>query len=177
MGAEPAEPDLDSTEIHRLLANERRQLVLQLLRKADGSLSPQELADKIAEAETGESPPPENIQQSAYVSLHQTHLPKLDELHVVKYDQDARSVTLQERADGVFTEVVPKFGLSDSELYLAASALGLLLLVGSEIGMPVLAEVGSAALGAFVLSIIVAFAAYRVYTQGSSIIHRLWEWR
>ena len=76
-----AESQLAPVEIHDVLSNERRQKVLELLRDNghDGSMTARELSERIAEHETGESPPPRNIRQSAYVSLHQTHLPKLDE--------------------------------------------------------------------------------------------------
>ena len=78
MMAERGSTELEAVEIHDVLSNERRQMVLDRLRESGGTMSARDLSEYIAERETGESPPPRNIRQSAYVSLHQTHLPKLD---------------------------------------------------------------------------------------------------
>ena len=179
MAVTPRDPDLEPIEIHEILSNERRQLVLTYLREAGGTLTARELAIKIAEAETGESPPPENIRQSAYVSLHQTHLPKLDELKVVYYDRSDQTITLQQRADqvSVYMETVPKFGLSWSEVYAATGLLGLLVLLGGEVGVPILTEIGSTLLSVTMLGAIAVIAAYQTYNQRSSILHRLLQAR
>ena len=177
MGATTAKPDLEAVEIHEVLSNERRQLILQFLRDAGGLLTARELSEQIAEVETGESPPPRNIRQSAYVSLHQTHLPKLDELDIIEYDQSAKTVELNERAEqvSVYMETVPKYGISWSEFYLGVSVLGLLFILAAEVGVPLLAGVGSLALAAATFVLIAGSALYQTYDQGSSIIHRLRE--
>ena len=175
MGATTAQPDLEAVEIHDVLSNERRQLILEFLRDAGGILTARELSEKIAEVETGESPPPRNIRQSAYVSLHQTHLPKLDELDIVEYDQSAKTVELNDRAEqvSVYMETVPKYGLSWSEYYLGVSVLGLLLIIAGEIGVPVLASIGSLAFASATFVLIIASAVYQTITQQSSVFHRL----
>ena len=177
MGATTVEPELKAVEIHDVLSNERRRLILKFLRDAGGLLTARELSERIAEVETGETPPPRNIRQSAYVSLHQTHLPKLDELGIVDYDQSAKTVELNDRARqvSIYMETVPRYGLSWSEYYVAVSVIGLLLLVAVEIGVPLIAAVGSQAVAAAVLVLILASAAYQTYDQGSSIVHRLRE--
>lgn len=175
MGATTAPSDLEAVEIHDVLSNERRQLILQFLRDGGGLLTARELSERIAEVETGESPPPRNIRQSAYVSLHQTHLPKLDELGIVEYDQSSKSVQLNERAEqvNVYMETVPKYGLAWSEYYLGVSILGLLLIIAGEIGVPGLAGMESLwlAIGTFVL--VLASAIYQTVAQQSSLLHRL----
>ena len=93
--AESSPGDLEAVEIHDVLSNERRQMVIDRLRESEGTLSARDLSEFIAERETGESPPPRNIRQSAYVSLHQTHLPKLDELGLVVLD-DAEFVQFRQ---------------------------------------------------------------------------------
>ena len=175
MAISPQDPDLEPIEIHEILSNERRQLVLTFLREAEGTLTARELAIKIAESETGESPPPDNIRQSAYVSLHQTHLPKLDELKVVHYDRGDQTISLQQRADqvSVYMETVPKWGLSWSEVYVASGLLGLLVLLGGEVGVPVLADIGSVLLSVTMLGLITLIAALHTYNQRSSILLRI----
>lgn len=49
-----------------------------------GTLTARELSERIIAEETGESPPPRNIRQSAYVELHETQLLKLDDLEIVE---------------------------------------------------------------------------------------------
>lgn len=174
-GVSPDHPGLKPVEIHDILSNERRQLILQFLQAASGSMTAQELAERIAEAETGTAPPPRNIRQSAYVSLHQTHLPKLDELGVIEYDHIEKTVRLSDRAAEVrfYMESVPKYGLSWSEYYIVVSALGLLLIVASEIGVPVIADIGALTLSAVVLVLIAASGVYQMVSQRSSLIHRV----
>jgi hypothetical protein len=60
-----------------------------------------DLSEAVATLETAEDPPPRNKRQSVYVSLHQTHLPKLHELGIVTYDADSKAVTLSESAHEV----------------------------------------------------------------------------
>ncbi len=177
MGATTADSDLAPVDIHDVLSNERRQLILRFLREAGGLLTARELSERIAEVETGESPPPRNIRQSAYVSLHQTHLPKLDELDIVEYDQSAKTVQLNDRAKqvSVYLETVPRYGISWSEYYLGVALLGLLLVAAGEVGVPVLSAVGSVTLAAAAFAVIAASAAYQTYTQQSSLVHRLRE--
>ena len=173
-GGSPA--DLEAVEIHDVLSNERRQMVLGRLRDSEGTMSARDLSEYIAERETGESPPPRNIRQSAYVSLHQTHLPKLDELGIVEYDESEKTVTLDEAASrevSVYMETVPKYGISWSEYYVGVSVLGLLLLVAAWIDVPVVSSAPPAALTGAILVLIAVSAAYQTVQQGSSILHRL----
>ncbi|MFB6130362.1 MAG: hypothetical protein ABEJ28_06035, partial [Salinigranum sp.] len=116
----PDEEELDPSEIHDVLRNERRRLVIERLRGGDGTEAVRDLAEHIAGIEAGETPPPRNVRQSVYVSLHQTHLPKLDKLGIIEYDSDAKEVELAGRAQdvAVYLEVVPRYGLSWAEYYL-----------------------------------------------------------
>jgi hypothetical protein len=176
MMAERGSTELEAVEIHDVLSNERRQMVLERLRESGGTMSARDLSEYIAERETGESPPPRNIRQSAYVSLHQTHLPKLNKLGIVEYDESDKTVTLDETASrevGVYMETVPKYDISWSEYYLGTSVLGLLLLVVTRVGVPVIASVDAAAWAGAILLVVTVSAAYQTVQQGSSILHRL----
>ena len=90
--------ELSVSEVHDVLRNDRRRLVLERLRTARDAETVSDLAEHIGGVEAGESPPPRNVRQSVYVSLHQTHLPKLDELGVVDYDPDGKTVELAANA-------------------------------------------------------------------------------
>lgn len=95
--AEPGGTRLERTEIHEVLSNERRVRILECLRR-DDEWELSALAEEIAAVETGERPPPRNKRQSVYVTLNQTHLPKLDSLGIVDYDSRRKTVAL--RPDG-----------------------------------------------------------------------------
>jgi hypothetical protein len=168
---------LDEADIHDVLRNDRRRLVIERLRNGVGEESVADLAEYIGGVESGESPPPRNIRQSVYVSLHQTHLPKLDELGIVDYDDDEKVVTVADRADevAVYMEVVPKYGISWAEYYFGVGLLGLLSLAGGTVGVPVLATSPPRLVAAVFLGVVTASAAYQLVDQRSSLLHRLRE--
>ena len=176
MMAERGSGDLEAVEIHDVLSNERRQIVIDMLREAEEAMSARDLSEGIAERETGESPPPRNIRQSAYVSLHQTHLPKLDELGIVDYDESEKTVSLNDEASrqvSVYMETVPKYGISWSEYYLGVSLVGLLLLVATRVGVPVVSAVDAGVWTGAVLALVAVSTVDQTVQQGSSILHRL----
>jgi hypothetical protein len=160
---------LSRSEIHDVLRNERRRLVLERL-WADGSETVRELSEHIASVESGETPPPRNVRQSVYVSLHQTHLPKLDDLGIVVYDDDAKEVSIAERA--VDLEPYTPRGEEDGdgrpwpELQAAVAGVGLLGAVGAYAVDP------AAACGVAVVALVAvtALGTARMATQGSEYL-------
>ncbi|WP_416841108.1 hypothetical protein [Haloferax sp. DFSO52] len=131
---------LDEAVIHDVLRNERRRLVLERLHETGDTQAVGELAEHIAEVESGESPPPRNVRQSVYISLHQTHLPKLDTLHIVAYDSTAKIVSLGRSA----VELDPYLldGRKDrpyAMLTFTTCLVGLTLVLAGWMGIPVLA--------------------------------------
>mgnify|MGYP000454067612 FL=1 len=166
---------LDPADIHDVLRNDRRRLVLERLRASEATETVRDLAEFIAGVEADETPPPRNVRQSVYVSLHQTHLPKLDELGIVTYDSSAKEVTLAQHADevAVYMEIVPKYALSWGEYYFGVGLLGLMTLLAERIGVPVLATMDASLLGGLFLAVVTLSAAYQVIDQRSSLFHRL----
>ncbi|RDI72890.1 DUF7344 domain-containing protein [Halopelagius longus] len=168
---------LAETEIHDVLRNDRRRLVIERLRDESGEETVADLAEWIASIESGESPPPRNIRQSVYVSLHQTHLPKLDELGIVRYDDDEKRVAIADGADevAVYMEVVPKYAISWAEYYLGVGVLGLLSVLGQAVGVPTLAALDPTLVATAFLVLVVCSATYQLLDQRSSVLHRLRE--
>ena len=166
---------LQPADIHDVLRNDRRRLVLERLRETGTEQSVRDLAEHIASLESGESPPPRNVRQSVYVSLHQTHLPKLDELGIVTYDSNVKEVSLAGNADevAVYMEIVPKYAISWAEFYFGLGLLGILTLVGRAIGVPLLATLDPLLLGGAFLALVTAAATYQLVTQERSLLHRL----
>jgi hypothetical protein len=159
---------LSRSEIHDVLRNERRRLVLERL-WADGSETVRELSEHIAAVEAGEDPPPRNVRQSVYVSLHQTHLPKLDDLGIVVYDDDAKEVTISARAADL-ERYTPRGEDDDDrpwpEIQAVVSGVGLLVAVAAFAVGPTLAY-GVAVLA---LAVVTAVGAMRVLTEGSEYL-------
>lgn len=135
MGLIRNELSLPETAIHDILRNDRRRHVLKYLQERGHEVGLRQLAERLAELETGESPPPSNIRNSVYVSLHQTHLPKLDDAGIVTYDRDRKLISLREPARQVdlYMEVVTRYGITWATYYRGLATLGLLVVLASEL--------------------------------------------
>jgi len=153
--------ELSASEIHDVLRNDRRRLVLGRLRSAEAFETVSDLAEHIGRVEAGESPPPRNVRQSVYVSLHQTHLPKLDELGIVDYDPDGKTVKRAANADDLEAYLD---GDSDDGLpptyYAGLGLLGGAALLSTAAGVPGSGAVGPAAVGLALSAALVAAATY-----------------
>lgn len=171
----PSSLDISEEDIHDVLRNRRRRLVIDILKEADSPVSVRELSEQIGAVESGSDPPPRNIKQSVYVSLLQTHLPKLDELNIINYEPDGKTVAVEGGLGevSIYMETVPKYGITRSEYYAAVSLLGLLTILGAELGVPGLASISSMtwAYGFLLLGFISSL--YHSYRQGSTVLHRL----
>ncbi|MDZ7688774.1 MAG: hypothetical protein U5J64_08655 [Halobacteriales archaeon] len=169
MGDEKEGNRLDETVVFEILSSERRRLAIQFLRDSDDNIEVNDIAEYIAEHETGESPPPKDARKTVYVSLHQTHLPKMDDLNIVSYDTDTKEVSLDEsfRDVAVYMEVVPRSGLqiSWSEYYLALSLIGLATMFAHMTGAPVISSVGIDWWAILYLFIISASALYQTVAR------------
>ncbi|MWV65470.1 hypothetical protein GRS48_11675 [Halorubrum sp. JWXQ-INN 858] len=84
-----------------LLSNTRRRFVLRRLQGVPEGIELKELANELAARENGVEPDALSSQQRkrTYVSLYQTHIPKLAEAGVVDYDADTGVVSSTDRVD------------------------------------------------------------------------------
>lgn len=141
-------PRLTESEVYDILRNDRRRSVIQQLRSADGVLTVGDLADAIAASETAESPPPRNIRQSVYVSLHQTHLPKLDAARIVAFDPVANEVCLLDGVDAVAgylgTQTADTPSRPRAVLVFVLAVLGVCLVAVSLLDTPLVSSVAPA---------------------------------
>ncbi|MFW6320318.1 MAG: DUF7344 domain-containing protein [Halohasta sp.] len=86
-----------------LLSNSRRRFVLHYLKQSDGPVRLSELAAQIAAIEN-EVPVEELTSQQrkrTYVSLYQTHIPKLQDADAVTYDAETGLVRLASGASEI----------------------------------------------------------------------------
>lgn len=164
---------LERAEIHDVLSNDRRYRVLDLLSDEEPR-DLRSLANDIAAAESGESPAPRNVRQSVYVTLHQNHLPKLDSLDIVQYDDTSKMVALGDRATeiDVYLEVVEHGHLSWSEYQLGVVLLGLLATLASVIGTPILATLAPLTYASGALVVLLVSIGYQIRSQGSPLLDR-----
>jgi hypothetical protein len=173
MMAEDAPESMDQGDIHDILRNDRRRLTIKSLQsRPDGRMDVRELSEEVAALETGEDPPPSNKRQSVYVSLHQTHLPKLDKFGIVSYDSDAKEVCLEDRVHEVevYMEVVPRYGLSWGEFYFGLGMLGALTTLAVLLGVPGVRALGVSVTAVIFFVILMLSATWHVYTQQDRIL-------
>ncbi len=122
---------LSKSDIFGILQNDRRRCVLEILHKK-GNQSIRSLSEEIARLEAGEDHPKSTIRKSIYVSLLQTHIPKMENLGVINYDQENDFVELLPAASNfdIYMETVKKGDIPWSHFYIG---LSILAVVGSVI--------------------------------------------
>jgi hypothetical protein len=156
-GDDPSEP-ISREEVFEVLSNERRRLVLRYLReRGEERVDFRDVVDRVAARENGV--PAERLdsgdRKCVYSALRQTHLPKLDRLGVVEFDQSRGELTLEDGVEEVFRYMAysPRRMRRWNRLYfwLAGAACALSIEAGV---MPL----GSASTGAVGVGIAAAFA-------------------
>lgn len=87
---------LGSEAVREIVRNPRRRYLLYYLDDNGGEALLTEMVEQIAAWENGITSENTTNQQrkSVYSSLYQTHLPKLEELDVIRFDRDCGTVTM-----------------------------------------------------------------------------------
>lgn len=160
--------------VYEILANPRRRGTIRHLTDTAGgrTVSLRDLAAAIAAEEAGQSPPPRSCRESVYNSLHQTHLPKLDELGIVEYDREGRTVSVRDSAREIdrYMELLTPYGFTWDEYYRTIGIAALVSIVASLAGVPLLEAVdpllwASGFLVVFVISISYQLWSLRWYLR------------
>lgn len=152
-----AQPAIQREQIFEILSNERRQLVLQYLRKRneDGQVEFRELVDQVAawENDTTIREVDSSDRKCVYTALRQTHLPKLDAFGVIEFDHQRGSLEPKENLGEVipYMEYSPGRETFWNRVYLLLAAvcvLSVLLLIGGFVpfgsGLQVAVTIGVA---------------------------------
>jgi hypothetical protein len=152
---------------HDLLRNDRRRHAIRHLRQNGGQVELRDLAEAIAEIETDESPPPRNIRDSVYNSLHQSHLPKLDDRGIVEYNRDRKTIELTHRARklDVYMEVVNRYGITWAAYYRGLVTVSLAVIVGSEVGLPLVSNLDPLLVASVVLAIVATSTVGQLWSR------------
>lgn len=166
---------LSEHEIHDVLRNERRTRTLRYLRRERRTVTLRELAEALASAETGESPPPRNIRESVYNSLHQTHLPKLDGLNIVEYESNRKLIHLCAAAKQVelYMEVVPDHGVTWATYYRTLGMLSLVVMGLAGLGVPAFGAVSTVAWAGGFLALFVLSALFQLHDRQGFVLGQL----
>lgn len=82
--------DIPLDVVYDILRNERRRIVISLLQRSESELTIGELAEHIAAIENDKSISSlrSKERKRVYISLYQSHLPKMDQADVITYDSD-----------------------------------------------------------------------------------------
>lgn len=131
--------ELTQDVVFDILSSSRRRYVLFYLRRADEPVKLNDLAEQVASWEN-DLPVEELSDQQrkrVYVSLYQTHVPKLDSIGLVEYDQETGLVALTDRAVEIDSYLsVPSRPIPWQQFYLglAAVSAAMLALVAFDVG-------------------------------------------
>jgi len=99
-------------EIFELLKNNRRREILYYLEESDGSAAIKELARNIAarEHDVSTSAVTDKQYKRVYVALVQTHVPKLEEVGVIDFDEDDQTMSLQRKGQHLYSHLYLESG-------------------------------------------------------------------
>lgn len=113
---------LSKNDVFGVLQNDRRRCALEILRR-QGRQSVRSLSEEIARIESQDEEPKKNIRKSVYVSLLQTHIPKMESLGIVAYNKEQDIVELlpASRDFDIYLETVEKGDIPWSQFYLGLS--------------------------------------------------------
>jgi hypothetical protein len=158
---------IDPETVHEVLRNDRRRRTLEYLRERLEPVSVRELSESIAGIEASISPTPRDLRQSVYNSLHQTHLPKLDDFDIVDYDKDRKMVALEERAKDIYVYmgIATPFGLTWATFYRSFGVGTLVLIVLAEVGAPALSALDPLLIATVSLFGFAFSTAYQLWTR------------
>jgi len=136
--AEERGRELSLDHVFEILKNERRRTVLHYLADHEGTVSLGELAEHVAavENDTTVAQVTSNERKCVYVGLYQCHLPKMDDMDIVEFNQNRGRISLGPNADQLNEYLEHSEGRSRPwpVYYGSAAGAGALLLAASHAG-------------------------------------------
>ncbi|MCU4754270.1 hypothetical protein OB919_20185 [Halobacteria archaeon AArc-curdl1] len=161
----PIETEVSKDDLFKVLGNRRRRHVLHYLEWRDRPVGLDELAERIAawENDTTEEAIGSTERKRVYTALQQFHLPKLEEAHLIAYDDRDGTVARTDAWDrvDVYLDLVPEDDIPWSTYYVGVSSIGLAVTGLSAVGLPFLS----------LLSPIAWAACFLVVICGSGLAH------
>lgn len=169
------ESELSEGDIFEVLSNQRRRHIVRTLKtSAESMFEVGDLAERIAAREEGINVTEVSYDQrkSVYTALHQSHLPKMDELGIVEFDKDRGTVEPTAALEEVelYLEVVRKRDIPWSEYYLGLSAVSLALLSAAWVEAWPLSAFSGLEVGLLIaVSFLVSAAVHTYYTKRAQL--------
>lgn len=166
------EDDLSLDLVFEILKNSRRREVLRYLKERRERVTLSELAEHVAAIENDTTVQALSSQQRkrVYVGLYQCHLPKLDDMDVVEFNQSRGHVELGPNAPQLDKYLyMGEEGGQDRpwyQYYLGISALSVLVLLGGA-ASGVLGSVGVLAVSAGIVLAVAVLAVLQAREQGA----------
>lgn len=159
--------ELTEQEVFSVLSNRRRRFALHALCQQGDAAELGWLAKRVAAWEQG-VPPAEvasDARKSCYVSLQQSHLPRMDEAGVIEFDKRAGTVhpTPSARELDIYLEVVPGQEIPWHGYYLGLGAVSAALLSALWVDAAPFTMLPDLAWIAFVVVALVVSAAVHTY--------------
>ncbi|MFC7021022.1 MULTISPECIES: DUF7344 domain-containing protein [Haloarcula] len=130
-------PELSRDRVFDILSSPRRRYVLHYLRTEESPIELTALAEEVAawENDTTVEKLSSQDRKRVYVSLYQTHIPKLSEAGLIEYDSESGDVALSNQA----AEIDPYLGTENDErpwylYYMVLAAANVALLASTSLG-------------------------------------------
>lgn len=154
-------------DVYEALSNRRRRYVLHYLRSNGARAALGTLAEHVAAWEKGVALArvTSDARKNVYSSLQQFHLPKMEEMNLVRFDRRAGEVELTDAAREVdfYLEVVGDRDVPWSVYYLGVGCLSAGLLLGRALDLPILDGVTDIGFAVFTITAIGAMALIHTY--------------
>ncbi|MDS0300441.1 helix-turn-helix domain-containing protein [Halogeometricum sp. S1BR25-6] len=161
--------NLSKDELFRILSNSRRRYIIYYLHEAGDEMSLKQLAARIAAVENGTSVEDvtDEERQRVYISLYQTHLPKLEEAGIVSYDDEERIVALTDEIanEGFFWMQTDEESRSWATYYAALGVVGWLAILARAVALPVFATLPWFAIAALISTALLALVGAQYLTE------------
>ena len=162
---------LSQDDVLDLLSSARRRYVLYLLRNEDDPVALTTLAEQVAawENDTTVESITDQERKRVYVSLYQTHIPRLAEVGLVEYNQETGSVSIEPPAKEIDPYLnSPSMAIPWDSIYLVLAVLGAVSVGISLVGgFEMESAIAGAVIGIFLLTA-VSHTVYNVYESKST---------
>lgn len=158
--------ELSQDTVFDVLSSARRRETISILRAEETPIELTTLAEMVAarENETSVEELSSQDRKRVYVSLYQTHIPKLVDVGIVQHDADSGEVWLTDRADAIEPYLQnPEQSTPWHRYYIAVAVVGGLLFLIVSLGL--VEAVSSALLGQFVVLAFVVLAAVQFVVE------------
>jgi hypothetical protein len=152
---EEVESSLPLDQVFEILKNKRRRETLHYLRDNDGQATLSDLAEHIAaiENDTTVKLITSSQRKRVYVGLYQCHLPKMDDMDVIDFDQNRGTIAAGENMDQLEPYLHDDQSRAWHWAYLLVAAAGVGLFAVSQLGAAQFGLTPSVILGILLVSV------------------------